>query len=215
MGNKRMLLVGGGGHCRSVLDCLRRIGTYETFGIIDQEGTLHSSRFGVPITGSDADLPELFAGGWTSAVIALGSIGNPERRQALFERLKIIGFSLPPVVDPSALIGYEAIVKEGAFIGKGTVVNVGAQIGCCAIINTGAVVEHDCTIGNFVHVSPGCTLCGGVAVGENTHVGAGSVVRQQVQIGRNCLIGAGSVVVSSIPDGAEAYGNPCKVVKYL
>lgn len=83
------------------------------------------------------------------------------------------------------------------------------------IINTGAIVEHDCTIGNFVHVSPGCTLCGSVAVGENTHVGAGSVVRQQVQIGRNCLIGAGSVVVSSIPDGAEAYGNPCKVVKYL
>ena len=104
MGNKRMLLVGGGGHCRSVLDCLRRMGTYETFGIIDQEGVLHSSRFGVPIIGSDADLPELLAGGWTSAVIALGSIGNPERRHALFARLKTIGFSLPPVVDRKSVV---------------------------------------------------------------------------------------------------------------
>jgi len=215
MGNKQLLLVGGGGHCSSVLDCLRRIDTYETYGIVDQDGMAHTNRFGIPVIGSDTDLPELFANGWTSAVITLGSVGRPERRRALFDLLKAIGFLLPSIVDPSALIGCGTIVEEGVFVGKNAVVNAGAHIACCAIVNTGAIVEHDCMAGEFVHIGPGCTLCGEVTVGDDTHIGAGSVIRQKIQIGRGCLIGAGSVVVGNIPDNAEAFGNPCKVVKYL
>ena len=48
---------------------------------------------------------------------------------------------------------------------------------------------------------------------EGATVGAGSVVRQQIVIGNNTLIGAGSVVVKNIPEGVQAYGNPCKVVE--
>lgn len=211
MKNKRILLVGGGGHCRSVLDSLLRLGEYDEIGIIDREPK--SQIFGVPVVGMDNDLPNLFAQGWHDAAITLGSIGVPKRRLTLYRVLKKIGFHLPAVVDPSALIGTASELGEGVFIGKRAVVNSGTQVGRCAIINTGAILEHDCSIGGFAHIAPGCTLCGETVVGENTHIGAGSVVRQQVCIGSNSLIGIGSVVAAPIGDHVKAFGNPCRVVE--
>lgn len=210
MESKRLLLIGGGGHCRSMLDSLLRLGEYDEIGIIDRES--ESQIFGVPVIGTDSDLPRLFAQGWHDAVITLGSIGAPARRRMLFQELSEIGFRFPPVVDPSALIGVGAEIGDGTFVGKRAVINSGTRVGRCAIINTGAILEHDCSIGDFAHIAPGCTLCGQAAVGENTHVGAGSVVRQRLHIGAGTLIGAGSVVVSPIEDHVKAYGNPCRVV---
>lgn len=211
----KILLVGGGGHCRSVLDCLLRAGTYDEIGIVDRDPNVGSSLMETPIIGTDEDLPALFAAGWINAAVTLGSVGHPGRRQFLYQRLKEIGFALPPIIDGSSIIGCEVDLKEGAFIGKRAIINCRAQIGPCSIINTGAIIEHDCRIGGFAHISPGSTLCGEVRIGESTHIGAGAVVRQQIEIGRDSIIGAGSVVVQNIPDAAEAYGNPCRVVKML
>lgn len=211
MKSKRILLVGGGGHCHSVLDSLFRLGKYDEIGIVDCEPK--TQIFGVPVIGTDSDLPRLFALGWHDAAITLGSIGAPAGRRTLFQILKRIGFNLPAVLDPSALVGVTSEIGEGAFIGKRAVVNSGTQVGRCAIINTGAILEHDCSIGDFAHIAPGSTLCGETVVGENTHIGAGSVVRQQIHIGSNSLIGVGSVVVAPIGDHVKAFGNPCGVVE--
>lgn len=213
MKNKKILLIGGGGHCRSVLDCLFRLRTYGEIGIVDREPK--AQVLGVPVVGTDDDLPRLFSQGWHNAVITIGSIGVPSRRRALYQELKKIGFRLPAVVDPSALVGFASEIGEGAFIGKRTVVNSGTRVGHCAIINTGTIVEHDCSIGAFTHIAPGCTLCGEVSVGENTHIGAGTVIRQQTPVGADSLVGAGSVIVSPIEAHVKAFGNPCRVVETL
>ena len=213
MANKKMLLIGGGGHCRSVADCLRAADPEVTLGIVERPGAAPQSAHGIPVVGCDDDLSRLLSEGWTEAVVTLGSVGDPSRRRALFLHLKELGFHLPVVADPSAVIGSNTEIGEGTFLGKRTVVNAGTKIGACAIINTGAVLEHDCTVGAFAHISPGAVLCGEVTVGEGAHVGAGSVVRQQLQIGAGALIGVGSAVVSDIPSSCTAYGNPCKVVK--
>lgn len=215
MEKRKILLVGGGGHCRSVLDCLRQSEVYSEIGIVDQGPPFKKSIFEIPIVGTDADLPSLFVEGWTAAAVTVGSIGRPQTRRYLFQRLKEIGFALPPIISSHAVIGRDVSVEAGVFIGKRAVVNAGSHVGLCAIINTGAIVEHDCTIKDFVHISPGAVLCGGVQVKENSHVGAGAVVRQEICIGQDSVIGAGSVVVRNIPDGVEAYGNPCRVVKWL
>lgn len=215
MKKNRILLIGGGGHCRSVLDCLLRSGTYDEIGIVDQDPYASPSLMGTPIIGTDDDLHALFDSGWVNAAVTLGSVGYPNRRRFLYQRLKEIGFVLPIIMDCSSLVGCEADLKEGTFVGKRAIINCRAQIGTCSIINTGAVIEHDCRIGSFAHISPGATLCGGVHIGENTHIGAGTVVRQQIEVGKDSIIGAGSVVVQNIPDAVEAYGNPCQVVKML
>ena len=214
MENKRILLIGGGGHCKSVLDSLLASLAYSSIGIVDKESS-GISIFGVPQVGTDADLPILFAEGWTDAFITVGSIGNTALRRQLYATVKAIGFSVPSIVDKTAVVAADVQLPEGAFIGKHTVVNAGTVLGVCSIINTGAIIEHESNIGNFAHISPGTVLCGQVSIGDDTHIGANSTVRQQLVIGKNTILGIGSVVTKNIPDRVEAYGNPCRVVKTL
>jgi len=207
--NRKILLLGGGGHCKSVLDTLLSLGLYDDIGIVDKED---NEILGVPVVGTDQDLTTLIQNGWTDAFVTVGSVGNTTLRRRLFKLIKGIGFHIPSIVDNSAVLAREIQLGEGCFVGKKTVINTGATLGCCAIVNTGAVVDHECIVGDFSHISPGVILCGQVIIGDDTHIGAGSVIRQQISVGTNVMIGSGSVVVKNIPDGQTAYGNPCKVV---
>ncbi len=209
----KILLLGGGGHCRSVLDSILTSNKYHSIGIVDNLSC--QNIMGIPVVGQDEDLPALYKQGWTHAFITLGSIGNPVIRRKLYQRVNDIGFSIPNIIDPSAIVSENVILDKGIFIGKRVIVNVNSHIGEGAILNSGCIIEHDCNIGDFVHISPGAVVCGHVQIDENSHLGAGAIVRQQLQIGRNSLIGAGSVVVRNIPEGKIAYGNPCRVVSNI
>ncbi len=207
MRNKKLLLIGGGGHCHSVLDSVLSLNEYEKVGIIDN---IDSSYLDIPVIGVDEDIPRLFSEGWTEAFITVGSVGNTGIRRRLYKMVKEIGLTIPKIIDPTAIIGKGVIIGEGSFIGKRAVVNAGSSVGICAIINTGAIIEHDCDIGAFSHISPGVILCGQVSVGDDSHVGAGSTVRQLIKIEEGSLIGAGSVVVKDIPCNVRAFGNPVR-----
>ena len=206
---KKILLIGGGGHCHSVLDSILALGTYDEYGIIDNVG---GSVLNIPVVGTDDDVPRLRSEGWTDAFITVGSVGNTKLRRRLYEMLMNLGMNIPVIIDRTAVVAKGVELLSGVYIGKSAVINTGSKIGTCAIINTGAIVEHDCIIGDFSHISPGTTMCGQVNVGHDSHVGAGSVIRQQVNIGNNVLIGAGSVVIKDIIDDVKAFGNPCKVI---
>ena len=206
----KILLIGGGGHCKSVLDSIMSLNEYSEIGIIDI--TFDASALGVPVIGNDSDLKDLFLSGWKAAFITVGSVGSTKKRHDICEMLKAIGFDIPIVIDPSACVSKKAIIGEGTFIGKNAVVNADCKVGSFAIINSGSVVEHDCCVGDYSHISPGAVLCGQVSVGSDTHIGAGSVVKQGLTVGDNSMIGIGSVVVNSIPDNVKAFGNPCKVI---
>lgn len=207
---KKLLLIGGGGHCKSVIDSILSTREYEEVGIIDN--TAESIYQGVQVVGRDDDLPLLYQTGWEYAFITVGSIGNTGVRRRLFDLVKTLGFIVPVITDPTAVIAKEVSLGEGTFVGKNAVINSDVKTGLCTIINTGAIVEHDCRIGDFAHISPGAILCGQVNVDKDSHIGAGTIVRQLVSVGHNTLIGAGSVVVKDIQDGVIAYGNPCKVI---
>lgn len=217
MGNK-LLLIGGGGHCHSVIDSVLSSGLYTEIGVVARDqnnyNELQRDALLAPyLIGTDENLHKLYESGWNCAFITLGSVGNTKGRRALYSIISELGFEFPMIIDTSAIVSDKAVVEKGVFIGKRAVVNAGAKVGICAIVNTGAIIEHDCIVGNFVHISPGTTLCGQVSVGSDSHIGAGSVVRQCISIGSNSLVGAGSVVVKDIPDNVKAYGNPCRVVE--
>ena len=207
---RRLLLIGGGGHCHSVIDSVISLNTFEEIGIIDNMST---PCLEINVVGTDGDLPRLIFEGWLEAFITVGSVGNTMARRRLYEMVKGLGFVIPTIIDPSVIIAKGCEISEGTFIGKRAVVNSGSSLGICTIINTGAIVEHDCSIGDFSHISPGAVLCGQVKVGSDSHIGAGSVVRQHIVIGNHALIGLGSVVIKDLPDDVKAYGNPCKVVE--
>ncbi|MFX4263252.1 acetyltransferase [Pelotomaculum propionicicum] len=211
--NKKLLLLGGGGHCKSVLDSLLPSGQYVEMGIIDKKENVGKSILDVPVIGCDDDLSKLYQQEFNYAFVTVGSIGNPSLRVKLFSEIERIGFKIPNIIDATAVVSQHASLENGVFIGKNAVINAGSTIGKGVIINTSATIEHDCTIEDFVHIASGAVLCGELHIGYNTHIGANSVIKQQLRIGFDSIIGMGSVVLHDIGDNIIAFGNPCKEVK--
>lgn len=212
---KKIILIGGGGHCKSVLDSLLNSLEYSDVGIIDKKENIGKKIMGVSIIGSDDDLLDIYNRGYQYAFITLGSIGNPALRIKLYNNVKALGFTIPSIIDSTACVSKYSQIESGVFIGKQAVVNAGAAINICSIINTSSIVEHDCVIGEFAHIAPGTVLGGEVMVGNYSHIGSNATVKQQVKIGHNSIIGIGSVVVKDIGDAVMAFGNPCREVRRL
>ncbi|MHC1682812.1 MAG: acetyltransferase [Clostridiaceae bacterium] len=209
---EEILLIGAGGHCRSILDTMFNLNKYNIYGILDINSKVGQDINGIPIIGTDNDLKRLYNEGIRNAFITIGSIGDVSIRYSIFTKLKLIGFNLPIIIDKTAIVSQDAFIGEGSFIGKGTIINTNVNIGNMCIINTGTIIDHDCKIGNFVHIAPGSTLSGGVEIEDNVHIGTNSTIIQYKKIGKNSLIGAGSVVVKDIAANSKGFGNPYKEI---
>jgi len=210
---EKIILLGAGGHARSVIDSIRSGNEYVIVGLTEPGAAAGGSVAGCRILGDDSVLKSLFDGGVRYAFVAVGSTGNTAVRERLFFLLREIGFILPVIVDGSSHIGSEVCFGAGSYVGKNTAVNAQSVIGDMAIVNTGAVVEHGCHVHAFAHIGPGAVLCGGVTVGAGTHIGANATILQGVTIGENSVIGAGSTVLRDVPGHVIAYGSPCRVVR--
>lgn len=200
---EKILILGMGGHAKSMADAIEREKKYEIAGYIvnGSESELLDKRY--PVLGNDDDLPQLFRQGIKNAAVGIGFLGNSSLRTILYKRLKEIGYSLPVVCDPSAIVASKVSVGEGSFIGKRAVLNTDSQVGKMCIINTGAIVEHDCKVGDFSHISVGTVLCGEVSVGKAVFVGANATVIQGRKVADGCIVGAGEVIRKNVMNGKE------------
>lgn len=207
---ERIVLLGGGGHCKVVIDAIRGAGNFRIAGIVERNGRRGTKVLGVPVIGTDRALAGLRKKGFRHCIITVGSIGDPAVRAALAARALKAGFKLATVIHPDARVSRYSTIGDGSYVGAYAVINAGTVVGKNCIINTAAVVEHDCVIGDLVHVAPNATVNGGVTVGARSHIGSGSVILQGLTIGERTIIGCGSVVVKDIGGRSVAFGNPCR-----
>ena len=213
MVTQKVILLGGGGHAKVLLDALRLL-PVDILGYTSPRQSA-DGRFEADISylGTDEEIASRFDLN-VKLVNAIGAAGLPDKRAEVYARFKQWGYSFLQVIHPSAVIGTGVRLGEGVQIMAGAVIQPDTTIGANALINTRASVDHDCQIGDHAHIAPGTTLCGAVSVGHTTHIGAGTTVIQGVHIGRRCLIGAGSLVIRDLADGKKAYGVPAKEVSW-
>jgi len=210
---EKILLLGGGGHCKVVIESILLGKKYKIIGILDLKEKVRKKVLGISIIGTDEELRSYFKKGIRNCFISVGSIGDPDLRVKLFRKAHNIGFDFPNILHPHSVLSDSVKMGKGNYIACGTIINAGTVIGDNCIINTGAVIEHDCEVGDFVHVASGATIGGGVTIGDYSHIGTGSSIVQYLKIGKNSIIGAGSVVIKDIKDNIVAYGNPAKGVR--
>lgn len=206
---EKILIIGYGGHAKSVIDSIKTAGQYEVAGYTDIEDK-HVA--GIPYLGTDDCLPLIYERGVHKAAFGLGFMGKSELRNSLYQQVKEIGFELPVITDPSAVVSNSARIGEGTFIGKRAVVNAGAVIGKMCIINTGSIIEHENHIGAFTHIAVGTVLCGDVRIGEQCLIGANSTIIQGITVGDKSIVGAGSVVIDDIGCSKTVVGVPAKAI---
>lgn len=209
-----LVILGGGGHARVVIDAARsRPGAWTVVGVVDKGGPTEAlAAMGVDHLGDDAAflrvLETTAPGARPSLVVGVGA--DPAARRAIVDRYGTVA-SWATIVHETAWVSPAATLAPGAVVLGGAMVNAGARIGPHAIVNTAAVIEHDADIGAFAHIGPAAALGGGARIGEGTLVGLGARVRDHVAVGTGAVVGMGAVVVASVPDGAVVMGVPARV----
>ena len=177
-----LILVGGGGHCRSVIDVVESANHFRIYGIIDAQAGQSRKVIGYPIIGTDEDLERYF------------NLG--------FRFLVALGLDLATMISPNAYVSKRASIQAGTVVLHGAVVNAQATVGDNCIVNSLALIEHDAQIGAHCHISTGVRVNGGVKVEMGTFIGSGSIIHEGVHIGERCVISAGSVIKSDVPAGS-------------
>lgn len=189
---KEILLIGGGGHCKAVIDIIEQTGIYIIAGIVDKEELIGSEVLGYKVIGCDDDLVK-FREQISNAIVTVGHIKSNELRKKLYLKLKELDFTLPSIVSPLAYIAKGASVDEGSVVMHHAIVNSGAAIGKNSIINSKALVEHDSKIEDNCHISTGAIVNGDVIVKEDSFVGSGAIVVQGSVV--NGFVKAGSLAL--------------------
>jgi sugar O-acyltransferase (sialic acid O-acetyltransferase NeuD family) len=209
-----LVLLGGGGHCKSVIELIRSIDHFLIHGILDPSFNPdhHQAVMGVPIIGNDNDITMHCKLG-RQFVITVGQIKNAAIRQKLYEQVIASGGQLPVLIAPTAHVSEKSELKDGTIVLHHALVNCDSMIGKACIINSGSIIEHECHVGDFCHLAPRTTISGAVLIGNNSFVGAGTVVTQGVKLGKNVLVGAGALVLKNVPDNQIWIGNPASPMK--
>ena len=190
---KDIILIGGGGHCKSVIDVIEKEGQFKIAGIVDKPEFLGFDILGYSVIGNDSDLGILVKK-YKYALVTVGQIKSPILRMKLFELAKKSGFILPNIISPRAYISKYTTVGKGTIIMHDVLINADAQIGENCIINSKVLIEHDCRISNHCHISTSVTINGGVIVKYGSFIGSGVITKESIIIGENSFIKAGSLV---------------------
>jgi sugar O-acyltransferase (sialic acid O-acetyltransferase NeuD family) len=198
-----LVFLGGGGHCRSVVDVARKAGR-QLIGVIDRVESESGSVLDCPIIGSDDDICKYIAE--AEFIVTVGAIKSAATRIRLYESVKSLGGRLATLISPMACVSDYAIIGDGTVVMHSAVVNAASSIGENCIINTGANIEHDVTVGDHTHVSTGVMVNGGCQIGRGVFIGSGSVLVQGISVADDVVIGAGSVVLRSINTPGTYYG---------
>ena len=202
---KPLILVGGGGHCKSVLEAAESAG-YNILGVLDIPEEVGKEILSTKVIGTDDDIPAYVDK--AEFVITVGFIKNPATRIMLYNRIKEAGGKLATVIASTAYVSKYAEIGEGTVVLHQALVNAEAKVGKNVILNTATNIEHDAVIGDHCHISTGTMVNGECQVGERCFIGSQSVLANCISVGDDIIVGAGSFVRKSISEKGIYSGNP-------
>ena len=200
-------VVGAGGHAKVVVAILQAADRGPLLIFDDDSETWGTELLGVPILGSIGSIARAAEEIPEAAIVA---VGDNRLRAKLASTLNL---AWTTAVHPSAIVHPSVSIGPGSVVCAGAIIQPGTRIGCHVIVNTAASVDHDCELGDFVHLAPGAQIAGGVRIGAGTLIGIGSSIVPEVAVGKWVTVGAGAAVAGDLPDGCTAVGVPARVVE--
>lgn len=202
-----LIIYGGGGHGKSLIDLIREMGTYKIVGLIDDGLEAGSEVMGLPVFGGGHLLTTLAERGLRLAINAVGGVGDIGSRVKVFERIMNAGFTCPTLIHLKAFVEPSAHLADGVQVFPNAYVGSEAKVGFGVIVNTSAVVSHDCVLEPYANIAPGAKLAGGVTVGEGALIGMGVTINLNVEIGAGARVGNSAVVKQDVPQGAIVHAG--------
>jgi sugar O-acyltransferase (sialic acid O-acetyltransferase NeuD family) len=203
--NKKIIIIGGGGHAKVLLEILLRL-KLDIYAVVAPQIDTKSGLFkGLRHYVSD-DAVLKYSTDQVVLVNGVGSLPGNTIRRSIFDKFDHDGYEFLTVASDLAIVSSYCTLGMGVQIMPGAIINADTHIGDNCIINSGAIIEHDCTLGHSVHIAPGATLSGGVECGDYVHVGAGANIIQGISIASGATVGAGATATKNIIGSATLFG---------
>jgi sugar O-acyltransferase (sialic acid O-acetyltransferase NeuD family) len=190
---EKLVLIGGGGHCRSCIDVIETEGKFEIVGIVDIPQKIGEHVLSYKVIAADDELEEL-AKKYKNFLITIGQLRDPRPRINLFSRLAKLNVNFPTIVSRNAYVSKYAKIDCGSIIMHGAIVNSNAIVGKNCIINSNALIEHDAVVNDHCHIATAAVINGGVTVGDSSFIGSGTITKQYIVIPPHSFIPAHSLL---------------------
>ena len=189
----KIILIGGGGHCKSCIDVIEAENSYEIVGIVDVKDKIGGHVLGYSVIASDNELEKLSTE-YRNFLITIGQVETPEIRIKLYRKLKSLKVILPTIISPQAYVSKHTVIGEGTIVMHQALVNINASVGVNCIINSKALIEHDAVVGDHCHISTGAIINGGAKIGQGSFFGSNATSKHYAIAESNSYIKANSIV---------------------
>jgi acetyltransferase EpsM len=203
----KVIIYGGGGLSKMIIETVRVMGTYQIAGVIDDNIEPGEMVIGSPVLGGAEVLPDLYKQGIRLAVNSVGGIGDYKIRLDIFNQLANAGFVCPVIIHPTAHVDPSSRLEAGVLVLAQSYISGSAIVGMGTLINNSVVVSHDCLLGVCTNLSPGAMVAGDAIIGDFSQIGMNATVNIGVRIGRECLIGNGATIKKDMPDNTRVYAG--------
>ena len=90
------------------------------------------------------------------------------------------------------------------------VIHCYSKIGDFCVLNTSSTIDHECEIGNGVHIMGGVYISGRVKIGDYVTVAGKVGIIGHLKIGDKCTIASMSQVTKSLKEGSFVSGIPAR-----
>lgn len=206
---QKLILIGGGGHCKACIEVVQLTNQYEIVGILDRLDLVGTDVLGHKIIGVDSEILKYKELG-CHFLITVGQIKSALSRKKIYALLMEYNSTLATVISPKANVSQYAKIEHGTIVMHGATVNAAAVVGPNCILNTGSNIEHDTIIGRHTHISTSAVVNGGCVIGDEVFIGSNATISSQIVLGSNIVIGSGAVVIKDISEVGIYVGNPAK-----
>lgn len=205
--DRQLVIFGAGGHGRVVAEAAAAMGL-SVAGFCDEGKAAQLRVNGLPVLAQS--LAALVASHGPKEYALHVALGDNARRLEVAEAARRLGYALPIIRHPTALVSPSATVGEGSVLMAGTIVQANAVIGRCCIVNTAASLDHDNLLSDGVQICPGVRSAGDVRYGVGAFIGTGATLIPGVRVGAWAVVGAGAVVAREVAEGARVAGVPAR-----
>lgn len=192
------------------LEALLDMGDTVVIGAVSADGS-GLADLGVPVLGRSDDIDKITLRQSVNALCV--GIGDNDARRRISTNLTESGHHVTLAVSRFSMVSSTASIGPGSQLMPGSVVNAASVIGAGAIVNTNASVDHDCLVGEYVHIGPGAVVGGGVSLGATCFVGLGARVLPGLSIGEGAVVGAGAVVITDVAADTTVVGVPARPIR--
>lgn len=186
----RLLVVGAGGHGRSVAEAAELSGQFEVAGFPDDALPAGKSVLNVAVLGPIVSMGHHRV----AADQTIVAIGNNAVREKLMQQLASADFVHATVIHPRAIVSPSAILGEGSAVMAGAIVGTEARLGMGSIVNCGAVVDHHAIVEDFGHLGVNASMAGGTVLGRGAWMQAGAALGYGVTVPAGVTLALGVAV---------------------